>query len=213
MGQPWVLRKLMPPVRTWVGLMSHSLYRMRWRGNALCLAGLHFWYEVLQSFLQADPVGWNQLIRCYLFLNASTVMECLQQRGCMNSDVVCLLNSSECPGMLLFLETWWLMRFFDGCLPATGASTSKKELLWSLNGRSHWLPMKKSTQLKLLNSRLSSASSCQRDGRRLFQWVCISGTFLWKIAKPSCFLCSFSSMLCVLSVGDLVSMVCGLSNT
>jgi hypothetical protein len=25
-------------------------------------------------------------------------------------------------------------------------------------------------------------------------------------------LCSFSSMLCVLSVGDLVSMVCGLSN-
>jgi hypothetical protein len=36
--------------------------------------------------------------------------------------------------------------------------------------------------------------------------------FLCRTAKPRCLSCSFSLMLCVLSVDDLVSMVCGLRN-
>jgi len=43
---------------------------------------------------------------------------------------------------------------------------------------------------------------------RLYLW----NLFLCKTAKPRCFSCSFSLMLCVFSVDDLVSMVCGLRN-
>jgi hypothetical protein len=52
-----VLRKLMPPVRTWAGLMSHSLYQMKWRGNALCFRRLTSDMKSL-ACLPAGSPGW-----------------------------------------------------------------------------------------------------------------------------------------------------------
>ncbi len=136
-------------------------------------------------------------------------MKCLQQSGYRNSDVVCLLNSSLGISGTLSLMNEVLLRLCASHWSKHIKEGAALESEWeeSLAAYEKKYPTEAAEFKSLISLKLPEGWE-KALPVSLYLW----NLFLCKTAKPRCLSCSFSLMLCVLSVDDLVSMVCGLRN-